>query len=160
VAACFPPWSFKNSTMKSWLSFIKSSVSPCSDKKFPKLSRQRGSYASSLANSEGGLWKTFRLTEDDLAWDWSSGRLLRGDSGGVGLETCLCPPPKRPPKKLVLCCWCVAPPKGVFFVAFEAFFSLSSIFFLNCFASFSSTKDRPAQHSSSSKVWKKVRSAL
>jgi hypothetical protein len=48
----------------------------------------------------------------------------------------------------------------VFLVALLAFFSLSSIFFLNCLASFSSTNDKPAKHSSSSKVWKKVRSWL
>lgn len=50
------------------------------------------------------------------------------------------------------------PPKGVALVARLAFFSRSSIFFLNCLASFSSTKLSAARHSSSSKVWKKVRS--
>lgn len=48
--------------------------------------------------------------------------------------------------------------KGLFRVFLCAFFSRSSIFFLKVFASFSSLKDRPAMHSSSSKVWKKVRS--
>lgn len=50
--------------------------------------------------------------------------------------------------------------KGLFLVFLWAFFSRSSIFFLNCLASFSSANDRPAMHSSSSKVWKKVRSWL
>ena len=51
-------------------------------------------------------------------------------------------------------------PNGLFFVFLCAFFSRSSIFFLNCLASFSSENDRPARQSSSSKVWKKVRSWL
>lgn len=54
----------------------------------------------------------------------------------------------------------VAFPKGFDFVFLCAFFSLSSIFFLNCFASFSSAKDNPARQSSSSKVWKNRRSWL
>lgn len=41
-----------------------------------------------------------------------------------------------------------------------ALFSRSSIFFLNCFASFSSQNESPAKQSSSSKVWKKTRSWL
>lgn len=88
--------------------------------------------------------------------------LVRGDSGGVGADECLCPP-KMPPNKL--CLWWppldgADPPNGVAFVALLAFFSLSFIFFRNCLASFSSTKERPARHSSSSKVWKKTRSWL
>jgi hypothetical protein len=56
---------------------------------------------------------------------------------------------------------CPFPPwKGVFLVALLAFFSLSSIFFLNVFASFSSANDKPARQSPSSKEWKKVRSWL
>lgn len=55
-----------------------------------------------------------------------------------------------------LCFWppdaCAEPPKGVALVARLAFFSRSSIFFLNCLASFSSTKLSPARHSSSSNV--------
>lgn len=77
----------------------------------------------------------------------------------MGAEACLCPPkmlPNRPPDLTGWPC----PPKGVFLVALLAFLSLSSIFFLNCLASFSSTNDRPARHSSSSNVWKKVRSWL
>ena len=42
------------------------------------------------------------------------------------------------------------PWKGVPFVALLTFFSLSSIFLLKVFASFSSTNDRPARQSSSS----------
>ena len=42
------------------------------------------------------------------------------------------------------------PWKGAAFVPLLAFFSRSSIFFLNCLASFSSTKERPAKQSSSS----------
>lgn len=51
-------------------------------------------------------------------------------------------------------------PNGLLLVFLCAFFSRSSTFFLNCFASFSSANDRPARHCSSSKVWKKVRSWL
>lgn len=153
-----PPCSFKNSTMKSWFSRINSSVSPCSERKFPKLSRQFGSYASNLANLDGDLWKPLTFVEEVLAWDCAGGRLLRGDSGGVGAEECLCPPKMLPKNPVLVWCCCDAPPKGVFLVALDAFFSRSSIFFLNCFASFSSTKDRPAKQSSSSKVWKNVRS--
>lgn len=51
-------------------------------------------------------------------------------------------------------------PKGLLLVFLCAFFSRSSIFFLNCFASFSSANDKPARHCSSSKVWKNVRSWL
>jgi hypothetical protein len=49
-------------------------------------------------------------------------------------------------------------PNGLARVFLCAFFSRSSTFFLNCFASFSSAKLRPARHCSNSKVWKKVRS--
>lgn len=55
VAVFFSFSCFKNSTIKSWFSLMKSSASPCSDKKFPKFSRQLGSYVSSLANSEVGF---------------------------------------------------------------------------------------------------------
>lgn len=51
-------------------------------------------------------------------------------------------------------------PNGCAFVLLLAFFSRSSIFFLNCFASFSSTNESPARHSSSSNEWKYVRSWL
>ena len=59
------------------------------------------------------------------------------------------------------CAVCVGPlANGLLLVALCAFFSRSSIFFLNCFASFSSAKLRPARQSFSSKVWKNVRSWL
>jgi hypothetical protein len=78
--------------------------------------------------------------------------------------------PKRPPNRL-LCClsglgywWPLPMPpesaKGLDRVFLCAFFSRSSIFFLNVFASFSSENEKPARQSSSSKVWKKVRSWL
>jgi len=50
--------------------------------------------------------------------------------------------------------------KGVCLVSLLACFSRSCIFLMKVLASFSSAKDRPAGHSSSSKVWKKVRSWL
>lgn len=65
-------------------------------------------------------------------------------------------PPKRlcdfPLTRLPPTCGVTAlePWKGVFFVFLLPLLSRSSIFFLNCFASFSSTKERPAKHSSSS----------
>ena len=86
-----------------------------------------------------------------------------GDSGGVGCiagaEECLCPL-KKAPRRPCLCPPpdCPAPPKGVAFVALLAFFSLSTIFFKNVFASFSSAKDNPAKYCSVSNVWKNVRS--
>lgn len=114
-----------------------------------------------MANSD--LWP-LTPPEDCLLNVPMDEALLRGDSGGgsVGAEECLCPP-KMPPSKP--CLWWppapgATPPNGVALVALLAFFSLSSIFFLNCFASFSSTKDKPATQSSISKVWKKVRSWL
>lgn len=58
----------------------------------------------------------------------------------------LCPPP-------LTCAYCAPPavePKGVVFVALLAFFSRSSIFFLNCLASFSSRNESAAMHCSSS----------
>lgn len=45
----------KKSTMKSWLSRINSSVRPLARRSSPKCSRQLGSKASSVANSEGGV---------------------------------------------------------------------------------------------------------
>lgn len=149
--------------MKAWLSIIKSSVRPFDLRSSPKCSRQSGSKASSVANWEGPLpLVPFVLVDGDLPK--LAMPLLRGESGGVGAgaEACLCPP-KMPPSKLCLgpaVAPGATPPNGVAFVALLAFFSLSSIFFLNCFASFSSMKLKAAIHSSSSKVWKKVRSWL
>jgi hypothetical protein len=146
--------------MKSWFSLMKSSVSPCSVKKLPKFPRQSGSYASSFENSDCGFPKPLPMywsegdRECETGFDGGGGRgaIWPGESGGVGAEECLCPP-KRPPRKPELCLagW-AEPPKAWFLVALLAFFSRSSIFFLNCFASFSSTNDSPARHSSSSKV--------
>jgi hypothetical protein len=53
-----------------------------------------------------------------------------------------------------------AAPNGLFLVFLCAFFSRSSSFFLNVFASFSSANESAARQSSSSKVWKKTRSWL
>lgn len=50
--------------------------------------------------------------------------------------------------------------KGVCLVSLLAFFSRSWNFLMKVLASFSSAKDRPAGQSSSSKVWKNVRSWL
>ncbi len=88
----------------------------------------------------------------------------RGDSGGVDADEWRWPP-KMPPSSECLCvpldAWlCIEPPNGVVRVALLAFFSRSSIFFLNCLASFSSAKHRPARQSSSSNVWKNIRSWL
>jgi hypothetical protein len=138
--------------MKSWLSRIKSSFNPLAFKSSPKCSLHWGSKASNFANlggAAGSSWYPFTLP-DRLSL---TGADTRGDSGGVGADECRCPP-KRPPNNP----WCLwwfegaAPPNGVFSVALLAFFSRSFIFFKNCFASFSSTKDNPARHSSSSKV--------
>jgi hypothetical protein len=49
-------------------------------------------------------------------------------------------------------------PNGVDLVFLSACFSRLSTLSLNFLASFSSTNDRPARHSSSSKEWKNVRS--
>lgn len=146
--------------MKAWFSMMKSSVRPFAFRSSPKCSRHSGSKASKTANCEGELrLSPLNLPEDDLP---RLGLLaLRGDSGDVGEEECLCPP-KMPPSRPCLCVFApgAAPPNGVALVALLAFFSRSSIFFLNCLASFSSTNERPAIQSSSSKVWKKVRSWL
>lgn len=50
--------------------------------------------------------------------------------------------------------------KGVCLVSLLAFFSRSCSFLMNVLASFSSAKEKPAVQSSSSKLWKKVRSWL
>lgn len=66
----------------------------------------------------------------------------------------LLPPLATPAIAAPLLVWpgFAALPKGLLRVFLCAFFSRSSIFFLNCLASFSSTNDRPARQSSSSKV--------
>lgn len=149
--------------MKDWLSIMKSSVRPLDLKSSPKWSRQSGSNASRVANCDGPFpLVPFVLVDDDRPTLGTLGTpLLRGESDGVGVEECLCPP-NMPPNNP--CLWPppdapgAAPPKGVALVALLAFFSLSSIFFLKVFASFSSMKHKAAIQSSNSKVWKKVRS--
>lgn len=143
--------------MNSWLSLIKSSVKPLSLRSLPKCSRHNGSKASSSGNSEE---PRFPFIIVELACDGAGGgggRFARVASG-VGADEWRW---NSPPSRLCLCAGCCeAPPNGVDRVALLAFFSRSSIFFLNCLASFSSTKLRPARHSSSSNVWKNVRSWL
>ena len=85
-------------------------------------------------------------------------------------DECLCPPNSPPSIPWCPCDFplaafdapgaCIDAPNGLFRVFRCAFFSRSSIFFLNVFASFSSTKLSPARQCSSSKVWKKTRSWL
>ena len=73
--------------------------------------------------------------------------------------------PKRDlpgPLPLVICAgpWPREEANGVLLVSLLACFSRSCTFLINVLASFSSANDRPAGQSSSSKVWKKVRSWL
>lgn len=103
------------------------------------------------------------LPDDTRDW-WlgAAGRPWPGVSGSVGADEWRWPP-KMPPSPRKPCLWEAGwplPPKGVCRVALLACFSLFCIFLRNRAASFSSTKDRPARHSSISKVWKKVRSWL
>lgn len=147
------------STMKSWFSLMKSSVRPRALRSSPKFSRQFGSKASSTANSELPPLNPFTLPTESRVW-WPGPTLVRGDSGGVGAEECLTP--KTPSRDRL---WPpplagAGPPNGVAFVARLAFFSRSFIFLRNCLASLSSTKDSPATQSSSSNVWKNMRSWL
>lgn len=106
---------------------------------------------SSNANSDATC-PLLKLGEDNVpAGGGGGGRFDFDASGALGAEECLCP--NRPPSRLCFCCvgW-EPPPNGVDRVALLAFFSRSSIFFLNCLASFSSTKLSAARQSSSSKV--------
>jgi hypothetical protein len=139
-------------------------VIPILFKSSPQVSRQLGSIASNFANSEVGLDSLRALPTDRRSY-CRGGRYVVGDSGGVGCmegaEECLCPL-KKPPSRPCLCPppECPAPPKGVALVALLAFFSRSTIFFKNAFASFSSANDSPAKYCSVSNVWKNVRSWL
>lgn len=83
--------------------------------------------------------------------------------GTLGADEDLWPCSKlvRPPRRLCDFPFVSPPPgarprpepwNGVALVLLLACFSRSSIFFLNVFASFSSTKERPARQSCSSKV--------
>jgi hypothetical protein len=135
---------------------------PICFKSSPQVSLQLGSIASSAANCD-----LPPLTlPPDILWFWPGGRTKPGESGGVGwivgADECLCPP-KNPPSRPCRCpppAACPKPPKAFDLVALLAFFSLSFIFFMNCLASFSSTKDNPARQSSVSNVWKYVLSWL
>lgn len=106
---------------------------------------------------------------DTLEWLVTVGEVTLGgmmDAGCCTGVVCLSPksPPNRPwlfwPFGAPLPPPPVAAPNGLFFVFLCAFFSRSSIFFLNVFASFSSANESAARQSSSSKVWKKTRSWL
>ena len=96
----------------------------------------------------GACWDTWGAEEER----WPDNKLLI--------------PPNKPCD--LPCAWsppdgCVSGPKpwkGVNLVCLLALFSLSSIFFLNCLASFSSMKESPAKPPSSSNEWKKVLSWL
>lgn len=75
--------------MKSWLSWIKSSVRPCAFKSSPKCSLHSGSKASRVAKAEGAGAKTggalYPLTLPDLLSRVEAAG-ARGDSGGVGAD--------------------------------------------------------------------------
>lgn len=79
--------SLRKSTINSWFSLMKSSVKPLSCKSCPKCSRHRGSKASSSGNSEAR--EPFKFIEErEALCDMDGGRLVRGDSGGVGADEC------------------------------------------------------------------------
>lgn len=80
---------------------MKSSVSPFALRSSPKCSRQSGSKASSTTNWEGAfLLVPLMLPDADLP-KIPLPLPARGESGGVGVEECLCPP-KMPPSRLCL----------------------------------------------------------
>lgn len=146
------------SLMKSAFSSIWSSVIP-----IPSNSFSNGCQEGSVVSiAELRVLDAFEW----LVWegDVTLGGMM--DCGWWVWEECLCP--KRPPRMpwpWPLCPFSPAPPpiaapKGLFLVFLWAFFSRSSIFFLNVLASFSSANERPARQSSSSNVWKKTRSWL
>lgn len=155
--------------MNSEFSSIWSSVMPISNNS-PRISLHEGSTWSRevplllpVSSSATLPWSRGGIME---CWD----RCCCGcGCGTLGADEDLWPCSKlvRPPKRL--CDFPFANPplaagpwpepwKAVALVLLLACFSRSSIFFLNCFDSFSSTKDRPAMQSSISKEWKKVRS--
>jgi len=82
---------FRKSTIKAWLSRMKSSLRPFDARSSPKCSLHSGSKASNVANSERALWP---LTLPER--EWLAGAVVRGDSGGVGADECRWPP-KMPP---------------------------------------------------------------
>lgn len=83
---------------------------------------------------------------------------------GAALERCNRLPNRDRPGPLPLVTgagpWPREDAKGVLLVSLLACFSRSCTFLMNVLASFSSAKDKPAGQSSSSKVWKNVRSWL
>lgn len=156
------------SLIKSEFSSIWSSVIPIPSSS-PKIPLHEGSTVSSddalsrfgltcarLTGSRGGIidcgcgggtWG-----EDDDLWLWPPcNRFPIPPNRLCDFPFARPPPPADCPP---------APWKGVARVSLLAFFSRSSIFFLNCLASFSFTNEKPARHSSSSKEWKNVLSWL
>lgn len=102
---CFACSCFKNSMIKSWLSRMKSSSRPWAFRSSPKCSLHKGSKASRVANSEGGLLYPF-IPLVLPALIRLAGAAVRGDSGGVAAgDECLCPP-NRPPKRPWCLWWC------------------------------------------------------
>jgi hypothetical protein len=74
---------FRKSTMKVWLSRMNSSLRPFCARSSPKCSLHSGSKASSVANSDRGLYPLV-LPERE----WLDGAVVRGDSGGVAADEC------------------------------------------------------------------------
>lgn len=172
LASC-SAWAFSScffcsmySLMKSAFSSIWSSVMPMASSSFSRGCHE-GSVVS-MAELRALVALEWLLCDGDTTLTAGGGMMECG--GGAGFDACLWPnkPPSRPwpwpwPWLLPFAAGPLLPaaaPKGLFFVFLWAFFSRSSIFFLNVLASFSSAKDSPAWHSSSSNEWKKTRSWL
>lgn len=149
--------------MKSAFSSIWSSVMPMASSSLSSGCHD-GSVVSIAEFLELGAVEKV-LCDGDVSVMLAGGIMDCG--GGAECEEWRCPkmPPSRPcPPLLPLVEGALltpaAAPKGLFFVFLCAFFSRSSSFFLNVFASFSSAKENAAKQSSSSNVWKKTRSWL
>jgi len=148
--------------MKSALSVNWSSVIPIPSSSSNKL----GSISSSVRPLGFGVDATA-----EPAWKFAGGMI---DCGAcVGADDLRCPNGLSAPNRLCDlaegACSCGAfaleadfagMENGLVLVLRSAFFSRSSIFFLNCLASLSSANDSPARQSSSSNVWKYMRSWL
>jgi hypothetical protein len=169
LLASFSAWAFSScffcsmySLMKSAFSSIWSSVMPIASNSFSSGCHE-GSVVS-IAELRALVALEWLLCDGDTTLTAGGGMMDCG--GGAGFDECLCPnkPPSRPwPWLFPFATGPLLPaaePKGLFLVFLWAFFSRSSIFFLNVLASFSSAKDSPAWHCSSSNVWKKTRSWL
>jgi hypothetical protein len=147
--------------MKSAFSSIWSSVMPMASSSFSKGCHE-GSVVS-MAEFLALVALEWLLCDGDVTVTAAGGRMDCGAGAGC-VECRLKRPPSSPwPWLFPFVAGPLVPaaaPKGLFRVFLWAFFSRSSIFFLNVLASFSSANDRPARQSSSSKVWKKVRSWL